>query len=76
MTRDTALRFSNGHFTMIGLRTPEGAAAARLLYRAIIEDHLEFLSIKVQEGPIDIQAAAHSGGRQNHQSGRKPTARS
>ena len=23
-TRDTALRFSNGHFTMIGLRTPEG----------------------------------------------------
>ena len=53
-TRDTALRFSNGHFTMIGLRTPEGKPLLRAysIVSANYEDHLEFLSIKVQEGPL------------------------
>lgn len=53
-TRDTALRFSNGHFTMIGLRTPEGKPLLRAysIVSANYEDHLEFLSIKVQDGPL------------------------
>ncbi|HMN57305.1 MAG: ferredoxin--NADP reductase [Burkholderiales bacterium] len=52
-TRDAALRFSNGHFTMIGLRID-----AKPLLRAYsiaspnYEDHLEFLSIKVDDGPL------------------------
>ena len=52
-TRDAALRFSNGHFTMIGLRID-----AKPLLRAYsiaspnYEDHLEFLSIKVEDGPL------------------------
>ena len=52
-TRDRALRFSNGHFTMIGL--PVTGDAKRLMRAYSIasanyEDHLEFLSIKVPGG--------------------------
>jgi ferredoxin--NADP+ reductase len=52
-TRDEALRFSNGHFTMIGLRV-EGKPLLRAysIVSANYEDHLEFLSIKVQDGPL------------------------
>lgn len=52
-TRDPTLRFSNGHFTMIGLRV-EGKPILRAysIVSANYEDHLEFLSIKVQEGPL------------------------
>jgi ferredoxin--NADP+ reductase len=52
-TRDPALRFSNGHFTMIGLRV-EGKPILRAysIVSANYEDHLEFLSIKVPEGPL------------------------
>jgi len=52
-TRDAGLRFSNGHFTMIGLMN-----GARPLLRAYsiastnYQDHLEFLSIKVPDGPL------------------------
>ncbi|HMN78410.1 MAG TPA: ferredoxin--NADP reductase [Burkholderiaceae bacterium] len=52
-TRDPALRFSNGHFTMIGLRVD-----GRPLLRAYSivspnhEEYLEFLSIKVDDGPL------------------------
>ena len=52
-TRDPALRFSNGHFTMIGL-----AVNDRPLLRAYSivspnwEERLEFLSIKVPDGPL------------------------
>ena len=52
-TRDPGLRFSNGHFTMIGLRvnnTP--LLRAYSIASANSEDHLEFLSIKVEEGPL------------------------
>jgi len=53
-TRDTALRFSNGHFTMIGLRLEGGKPLLRAysIVSANYEDHLEFLSIKVQDGPL------------------------
>jgi ferredoxin--NADP+ reductase len=53
-TRDAALRFSNGHFTMIGLRQESGKPLLRAysIVSANYEDHLEFLSIKVQDGPL------------------------
>ena len=52
-TRDQALRFSNGHFTMIGLRV-EGKPLLRAysIVSPNYEEHLEFLSIKVQDGPL------------------------
>ena len=52
-TRDPALRFSNGHFTMIGLRVDDKPLLrAYSIASANYEDHLEFLSIKVDEGPL------------------------
>ena len=53
-TRDTALRFSNGHFTMIGLRGETGKPLLRAysIASANYEEHLEFLSIKVPDGPL------------------------
>jgi ferredoxin--NADP+ reductase len=53
-TRDTSLRFSNGHFTMIGLRQENGKPLLRAysIVSANYEEHLEFLSIKVQDGPL------------------------
>ena len=52
-TRDPALRFSNGHFTMIGLRV-DGKPLLRAysIVSANYEEHLEFLSIKVPNGPL------------------------
>ncbi len=53
-TRDPSLRFSNGHFTMIGLRGDNGKPLLRAysIASANYEDHLEFFSIKVDEGPL------------------------
>ena len=53
-TRDKGLRFSNGHFTMIGLRQETGKPILRAysIVSANYEEHLEFLSIKVQDGPL------------------------
>ncbi|MFT3717841.1 ferredoxin--NADP reductase [Pseudorhodoferax sp.] len=53
-TRDPSLRFSNGHFTMIGLRGANGKPLLRAysIASANYEDHLEFLSIKVPDGPL------------------------
>jgi ferredoxin--NADP+ reductase len=52
-TRDPALRFSNGHFTMIGLRVNDKPLLrAYSIGSANYEEHLEFLSIKVEEGPL------------------------
>jgi ferredoxin--NADP+ reductase len=53
-TRDPALRFSNGHFTMIGLVGDNGKPLLRAysIVSANYEDHLEFLSIKVEDGPL------------------------
>jgi ferredoxin--NADP+ reductase len=52
-TRDAGLRFSNGHFTMIGLRVNgKPLLRAYSIVSANYEEHLEFLSIKVQDGPL------------------------
>lgn len=52
-TRDAALRFANGHFTMIGLRVNDKPLLrAYSIVSANYEDHLEFLSIKVPDGPL------------------------
>lgn len=53
-TRSTSLRFSNGHFTMIGLKLDTGKPLLRAysIVSANYEEHLEFLSIKVPDGPL------------------------
>jgi ferredoxin--NADP+ reductase len=52
-TRGTSLRFENGHFVMIGLPV-DGKPLLRAysIVSANYEEHLEFLSIKVQNGPL------------------------
>jgi len=52
-TRDTSFRFSSGHFTMIGLKV-NGKPLLRAYSIASPnwEEHLEFLSIKVPDGPL------------------------
>ena len=52
-TRDRGLRFRNGHFLMIGLEV-DGKPLVRAYSVASpnYEEHLEFLSIKVQDGPL------------------------
>ncbi len=52
-TRDPALRFRNGHFVMIGLPV-EGKPLMRAysVASANHEEHLEFFSIKVPNGPL------------------------
>jgi ferredoxin/flavodoxin---NADP+ reductase len=52
-TRDPSLRFQNGHFVMIGLEV-EGRPLLRAysIASANYEEHLEFFSIKVQNGPL------------------------
>ena len=52
-TRDKGFRFKNGEFAMIGLEI-EGKPLLRA-YSVVSpnhEDHLEFLSIKVPNGPL------------------------
>lgn len=52
-TRDPSLRFSNGHFTMIGLPVNgKPLLRAYSIASANYEEHLEFFSIKVQDGPL------------------------
>ncbi|RQR50074.1 ferredoxin--NADP reductase [Burkholderia sp. Bp9140] len=52
-TRDGALRFSNGHFTMIGLNVKgKPLLRAYSIVSANYEEQLEFLSIKVPDGPL------------------------
>jgi len=53
-TRDPSFRFLNGQFTMVGLPTEEGRPLLRAysLASANYEESLEFLSIKVQDGPL------------------------
>jgi ferredoxin--NADP+ reductase len=52
-TRDPTLRFHNGHFVMIGLEV-DGKPLMRAysIASANHDDFLEFLSIKVQDGPL------------------------
>jgi len=52
-TRDQGLRFENGHFIMLGLRIDEKPVMrAYSIASANHEEHLEFLSIKVPDGPL------------------------
>ena len=52
-TRDQSLRFENGHFVMIGLPV-EGKPLMRAysIVSANHDEYLEFLSIKVPDGPL------------------------
>ncbi len=52
-TRDPSFRFLNGQFTMIGIEV-EGKPLLRAysMVSANYEEHLEFLSIKVPDGPL------------------------
>ena len=73
-TRDQALRSSNGHFTMIGLKQPSGKPLLRAysIASANYEEHLEFLSIKVPDGPLTSQLQ-HIQPGDTVVVGRKPT---
>lgn len=53
-TRNSSFRFRNGHFTMIGLPQDNGRPLLRAysITSANYEDHLEFFSIKVADGPL------------------------
>lgn len=52
-TRDSALRFHNGHFVMIGLEVNgKPLMRAYSIASANYEENLEFLSIKVPDGPL------------------------
>ena len=52
-TRDPGFRFENGQFIMIGLKV-EGKPLLRAysIASANYEEHMEFFSIKVQDGPL------------------------
>ncbi|WP_422450504.1 MULTISPECIES: ferredoxin--NADP reductase [unclassified Endozoicomonas] len=52
-TRDSSLKFHNGHFVMLGLEV-DGKPLMRAysIASANYEEHLEFLSIKVPDGPL------------------------
>jgi ferredoxin/flavodoxin---NADP+ reductase len=52
-TRDQSLRFENGHFIMLGLRIADKPVMrAYSIASANHEEFLEFLSIKVPDGPL------------------------
>ncbi|WP_072427159.1 ferredoxin--NADP reductase [Chitinimonas taiwanensis] len=52
-TRDPGLRFENGHFVMIGLQVNDRPLMrAYSIASANYEEHLEFFSIKVPNGPL------------------------
>ncbi len=72
-TRDAALRCSNGHFTMIGLRVNDKPLLrAYSIASPNYEDHLEFLSIKVEDGPLTSRLQ-HIQPGDSIVVGRKPT---
>ena len=52
-TRSRELRFENGHFVMVGLEVAgKPLTRAYSIASANYEDHLEFFSIKVPDGPL------------------------
>lgn len=56
-TRNAGFRFENGHFTMMGLKQESGRPLLRAysITSANYEEHLEFFSIKVPDGPLTSQ---------------------
>ena len=72
-TRDSALRFENGQFLMLGMNVEERPLLrAYSIASANYEEHLEFLSIKVADGPLTSQLQKIRSGDQVLIS-RKPT---
>ncbi|HTJ65380.1 MAG TPA: ferredoxin--NADP reductase [Alphaproteobacteria bacterium] len=71
-TRSRELRFENGHFVMVGLEV-EGKPLLRAYSIASpnYEDHLEFFSIKVPDGPLTSRLQ-HLKANDNVLIGRKP----
>jgi ferredoxin--NADP+ reductase len=52
-TRDKSFRFKNGEFAMIGLDAePKPIWRAYSIVSTNYDDHIEFLSIKVEDGPL------------------------
>jgi ferredoxin/flavodoxin---NADP+ reductase len=72
-TRHAGLRFRNGHFVMIGLEV-EGRPLLRAfsLASANYDEHLEFYSIKVPDGPLTSRLQSIKPG-DSILVGRKPT---
>jgi ferredoxin--NADP+ reductase len=72
-TRDPGLRFRSGHFVMMGLEV-EGRPLLRAysVASAHYEDHLEFYSIKVPDGPLTSRLSRVRPGDAVYVS-RKPT---
>jgi ferredoxin--NADP+ reductase len=56
-TRNSGFRFHNGHFTMMGFQQESGRPLLRAysIASANYEEHLEFFSIKVPDGPLTSQ---------------------
>jgi ferredoxin--NADP+ reductase len=72
-TRDPSLRFSNGQFTMIGLEVNNRPLLrAYSMVSANWEEQLEFLSIKVADGPLTSRLQ-HLAVGDTLLVGRKPT---
>lgn len=72
-TRDTSMRFRNGHFTMIGLRVNgKPLLRAYSIASSNYEEHLEFLSIKIDDGPLTSRLQ-HIQPGDHIVVGRKPT---
>lgn len=72
-TRDSGLRFENGQFCMIGIEV-DGKPLLRAysVASANYEEHLEFLSIKVPDGPLTSRLS-HMQVGDTILIGRKPT---
>ncbi len=72
-TRGPSLRFESGHFVMVGLMV-DGRALLRAysIASAHYEEHLEFFSIKVQDGPLTSRLQ-HLKPGDDVLVGRKPT---
>lgn len=53
-TRNPGFRFNNGEFTMMGLQNEDGKKIMRAYSMASpnYEDHIEWLSIKIDDGPL------------------------
>ncbi|AYN95398.1 ferredoxin--NADP reductase [Pseudomonas luteola] len=73
-TRNPGLRFENGQFVMIGLETEGGRPLMRAYSIASpnYEEHLEFFSIKVPDGPLTSRLQ-HLKEGDNLMVSRKPT---
>ena len=73
-TRGASLRFESGHFVMVGLMV-DGKPLMRAysIASAHYEEHLEFFSIKVQDGPLTSRLQ-HLKVGDEVLIGRKPTA--